>query len=105
MSGFDTVLMVDWSGGNDRGPSPKADAIWTCAAGEAPLYHRNRQLAEGWLATRIEAELAAHGLSNDLITIHMTGCPNGCARPYTPDVGLVGKARPPAADGQPYIKE
>ena len=22
----------------------------------------------------------------------MTGCPNGCARPYTPDVGLVGKA-------------
>ncbi len=23
----------------------------------------------------------------------MTGCPNGCARPYTPDVGLVGKAR------------
>jgi len=23
----------------------------------------------------------------------MTGCPNGCARPYTPDIGLVGKAR------------
>jgi sulfite reductase (ferredoxin) len=22
----------------------------------------------------------------------MTGCPNGCARPYTPDIGLVGKA-------------
>jgi sulfite reductase (ferredoxin) len=21
----------------------------------------------------------------------MTGCPNGCARPYTPDIGLVGK--------------
>ncbi|MEM9701964.1 MAG: hypothetical protein AAF907_05930, partial [Planctomycetota bacterium] len=24
---------------------------------------------------------------------HMTGCPNGCARPYTPDIGLVGKAK------------
>jgi len=22
----------------------------------------------------------------------MTGCPNGCARPFTPDIGLVGKA-------------
>ena len=21
----------------------------------------------------------------------MTGCPNGCARPYTPDIGFVGK--------------
>mgnify|MGYP002622870591 CR=1 FL=1 len=42
---------------------------------------------------QIEAEMAKHGLANDLITIHMTGCPNGCARPYTPDVGLVGKAR------------
>lgn len=41
----------------------------------------------------IEAVMAQHGLSNDLVTIHMTGCPNGCARPYTPDVGLVGKAR------------
>ena len=23
----------------------------------------------------------------------MTGCPNGCARPYNPDIGLVGKAK------------
>ena len=45
MSRFDSFIMVDWSGGNDRGPTPKADAIWTCVAGEAPLYHRNRQLA------------------------------------------------------------
>lgn len=42
---------------------------------------------------QIEAAMARHGLTNDLITIHMTGCPNGCARPYTPDIGLVGKAR------------
>ena len=23
----------------------------------------------------------------------MTGCPNGCARPYNSDIGLVGKAK------------
>jgi sulfite reductase (ferredoxin) len=41
----------------------------------------------------LEAALASHGLANERVTVHMTGCPNGCARPYTPDIGLVGKAR------------
>lgn len=41
----------------------------------------------------LEAELAKHGLSEERISVHMTGCPNGCARPYTPDIGLVGKAK------------
>ena len=57
--GFDTILMVDWSGGNDRGPKPKRDAIWTCVAGETPMYHRNRQVAEAWLTDRIGDEIAA----------------------------------------------
>jgi sulfite reductase (ferredoxin) len=41
----------------------------------------------------LEAELTRQGLIAERISVHMTGCPNGCARPYTPDVGLVGKAR------------
>ena len=41
----------------------------------------------------IEAELERQGLGGERVSIHMTGCPNGCARPYTPDVGLVGKSR------------
>lgn len=53
MTAFDRFLMVDWSGGNDRGPAPKADAIWTCVAGKAPEYHRNRQEVEAWLAAQI----------------------------------------------------
>ena len=36
-------------------------------------------------------EMAKLGLQHDRISVHMTGCPNGCARPYTPDIGLVGK--------------
>ena len=40
----------------------------------------------------MEAELARLGLAGERISVHMTGCPNGCARPYTPDIGLVGKA-------------
>jgi sulfite reductase (ferredoxin) len=42
---------------------------------------------------QLEAELAKIGLPDEPISVHMTGCPNGCARPYTPDVGLVGKGR------------
>ena len=41
----------------------------------------------------VERRVAQYGLSAERISIHMTGCPNGCARPYTPDIGLVGKAR------------
>jgi len=41
----------------------------------------------------IEGAMKECGLDGERITVHMTGCPNGCARPYTPDIGLVGKAR------------
>jgi sulfite reductase (ferredoxin) len=41
----------------------------------------------------LEVELKSLGLHGERISVHMTGCPNGCARPYTPDIGLVGKSR------------
>jgi sulfite reductase (ferredoxin) len=41
---------------------------------------------------QLEVELARLGLSNEPFTVRMTGCPNGCVRPYNSDVGLVGKA-------------
>ncbi len=60
---FDTVIMVDWSGGNDRGTSPKADAIWFCVARgqvvEDPVYCRNRQVAEERITALLDAEQAA----------------------------------------------
>ena len=40
----------------------------------------------------LEQEVARLGLQSEKIAVHMTGCPNGCARPYTPDIGLVGRA-------------
>ncbi len=43
------------------------------------------------LITALEQRLAAHGLAEDEIVIRMTGCPNGCARPYLAEIGLVGK--------------
>jgi sulfite reductase (NADPH) hemoprotein beta-component len=43
------------------------------------------------LVTDLEERLARHGLADDEIVIRMTGCPNGCARPYLAEIGLVGK--------------
>jgi sulfite reductase (NADPH) hemoprotein beta-component len=44
------------------------------------------------LITRLEDELEGVGLEQDDITIRMTGCPNGCARPYLAEIGLVGRS-------------
>lgn len=38
-----------------------------------------------------EAVLRRHGLIDERISIRITGCPNGCARPYAGDIGLVGR--------------
>ena len=43
------------------------------------------------LVTRLEDELERLGLAQDDITIRMTGCPNGCARPYLSEIALVGR--------------
>jgi len=43
------------------------------------------------LIDALDERLAAHGLSADDIVIRMTGCPNGCARPYIAEIALVGK--------------
>jgi sulfite reductase (ferredoxin) len=40
---------------------------------------------------RLEIELARLGLDSEKFTVRMTGCPNGCSRPYNADIGLVGK--------------
>jgi len=54
-------------------------------------------LAEGQrylphLISKIEPILKKYSLENDEIVIRMTGCPNGCARSYIAEIGLVGTA-------------
>jgi sulfite reductase (ferredoxin) len=39
----------------------------------------------------IEERLRAYGLERERLSIRITGCPNGCARPYTGDVGIIGR--------------
>ncbi len=54
------------------------------------LAESERYLPE--LIDRLDELLADSGLDDEPIVIRMTGCPNGCARPYVAEIGLVGKA-------------
>ena len=44
------------------------------------------------LITELEESVESAGLRHDAITIRMTGCPNGCGRPFISEIGFVGRA-------------
>jgi len=77
-------LLAPWSG--LRRNSMACVALPTCGLA---LAESERYLPD--LVTALDEKLATHGLSADDIVIRMTGCPNGCARPYLAEIGLVGK--------------
>jgi sulfite reductase (ferredoxin) len=43
------------------------------------------------LIAAITEELRRFGLEEERLSIRITGCPNGCARPYAGDIGIVGR--------------
>lgn len=70
-----------------RRASMACPALPTCGLA---LAESERLLPD--LLTRIEGLLGELGLANEEIVIRMTGCPNGCARPFMAEIGFVGKS-------------
>jgi sulfite reductase (NADPH) hemoprotein beta-component len=62
-------------------------ALPTCGLA---LAESERTLPE--LIERFETILEETGLRDDAISLRVTGCPNGCARPYLAEIGFVGRA-------------
>jgi len=62
-------------------------ALPTCGLA---LAESERYLPE--LVANLETEMEAAGLRHDEITLRITGCPNGCGRPYLAEIGFVGRA-------------
>jgi len=77
-------LLAPWSG--LRRNAMACVALPTCGLA---LAESERYMPD--LLDALDGLLAAYGLSADDIVIRMTGCPNGCARPYLAEIGLVGK--------------
>jgi sulfite reductase (ferredoxin) len=61
-------------------------AIPTC-----PLAITEAERALPGVVDQLETALSDLGLADELISVRMTGCPNGCARPYQSEIGIVGR--------------
>jgi sulfite reductase (NADPH) hemoprotein beta-component len=70
----------------------RKNAMSCVALNTCPLALAEGQRYLPSLITKIEPVLNKHGLQNEEIILRMTGCPNGCARPYAAEIGLVGTA-------------
>jgi len=70
----------------------RKNAMACVALPTCPLALAEAQRYLPSLLTQIEALLGKHQLDNETIIIRMTGCPNGCARPYAAEIGFVGTA-------------
>ncbi len=81
--GVDTVDKIS----NARRFSFACPALPTCG-----LAVTESERALPGVIDEIETVLSELGLTDEAFTIRMTGCPNGCARPYNADVGLVGRS-------------
>jgi sulfite reductase (NADPH) hemoprotein beta-component len=86
-AGYGVQTEPDRQGSLLRRASMACVSLPTCGLG---LAESERYLPD--LITRLEGLLAEVGLSGQEIAIRMTGCPNGCARPYMAEIGFVGKA-------------
>jgi sulfite reductase (ferredoxin) len=42
------------------------------------------------LADEVQRELTLAGLPREIVHLRTSGCPNGCSRPYTAEIGIVG---------------
>jgi sulfite reductase (ferredoxin) len=72
---------------NVRKHSMACPAIPTCG-----LAISEAERALPAIVDQLEAELKRLGLEDEKLSVRMTGCPNGCARPYQSDIGLVGRS-------------
>ena len=77
---------------NESASALRKNSMACVALNTCPLALAEGQRYLPQLISKIEPLLKKHSLENDEIIIRMTGCPNGCARPYIAEIGLVGTA-------------
>lgn len=70
----------------------RKNAMACVALNTCPLALAEGQRYLPSLLSKIEPLMQAHGLQEQEIVIRMTGCPNGCARPFIAELGFVGTA-------------
>jgi sulfite reductase (NADPH) hemoprotein beta-component len=78
--------------GSDAGSALRLNSMACVALPTCPLAMAEAERYLPDLIDRIEPLLAKHQLLDEAITIRMSGCPNGCSRPYVAEIALTGRA-------------
>ncbi len=86
---LDTYKIIKHTG---NASALRKNAMACVALNTCPLALAEAQRYMPVLLDKIEPLLIKHGLQTEEIIMRMTGCPNGCSRPYAAEIGLVGTA-------------
>jgi len=78
--------------GNNSYKGMRLNSLACVALNTCPLAFAEAERYLPSLITKLEESLQKYGLEKESISIRMTGCPNGCARPYLSEIGLVGRS-------------
>ncbi|HRQ51763.1 MAG TPA: NADPH-dependent assimilatory sulfite reductase hemoprotein subunit, partial [Agriterribacter sp.] len=70
----------------------RKESIACVAFNTCPLALAEAQRVLPGLISKMEPLLDKYGLQDDNISVRMTGCPNGCARPYAAEIAFIGTA-------------
>ncbi len=76
----------------ERGSPAARDALACVALPTCALAMAEAERYLPQLLAHVDATLLRHGLIREPLILRITGCPNGCARPYVAEVALIGKA-------------
>jgi sulfite reductase (NADPH) hemoprotein beta-component len=90
--GIEALLAEHGLDQNNSGSALRLNSIACVAFPTCPLAMAEAERYLPDLVTKIDAILADNGLGEEPITIRMSGCPNGCSRPYVAEIALTGRA-------------
>lgn len=88
---IDRLVAAHGLDGYRRGSAAARQALACVALPTCPLAMAEAERYLPAVTARLDGVLARLGLSEAPILLRISGCPNGCSRPYLAEIGLVGK--------------
>jgi sulfite reductase (NADPH) hemoprotein beta-component len=85
-------ILAKYNVSNDGISNIRKNAMACVALNTCPLALAEGQRYLPDLISKFELLLKKHDIADNPVSIRMTGCPNGCARPFMAEIGFVGKA-------------
>ncbi len=91
-AGIDALVREHALDGYRTATPLQRDALACVALPTCPLAMAEAERYLPRLLDAVQARLDRHGLARIPLSLRITGCPNGCARPYLAEIALIGKA-------------